>query len=193
MAQFKVAKGRSILMPAQKESRSHADVDIATDLLKEGAIIDSSQMSPKEIENKLKNGVIVAVGTDEGTEPPKDNVPTVPHTQDDQNHLTVGTGTKVSSGAASETRSPAPQGQQTVPPPAPEQVRQEVTQKEPQPEVQTVDSPWKFSPAELEGKELDELRIMALERHPEPENFDPEEELPNIEAAVQFLSQDFEE
>lgn len=51
--------------------------------------------------------------------------------------------------------------------------------------AQSDPSPWTIDPSTLEGKDVDELNVMILERDPEQETME------TVEEAVAFLSQDY--
>lgn len=176
MSQFKVAKGRSIMLPTQGARR---DIPTAVgDLLKEGSPVPEGMFTKEELDSHIQSGFIVpangGIVNADGSPVIPDTVVTVPTKEidaDDAPNITD-----------AQRQAPAIE---TSPGPV-----ASVTAQPLKTENEQVVSPWTLDPASLEGMGLVDLQVRIMELHAD-ENFDVESEVTTVEDAVKFLSQDF--
>lgn len=171
--QYKVAKGRSIMLPPTSTLPA-----AECGMLKEGQIIPDGLLTKNEIGAKLRDGFIVeasVVQTAPAEEKPLGG--TIPSSDQSE-------GNAAKTGSAD--RQPIEVQQQNG------AVQTQVQTSENKPDPEQVKSPWTLDPRGLQGVDLEELQVMIIERHAD-ENFDVEQACPTAEAAISFLSQDFKE
>lgn len=170
MPTYRVAKGHSIMLPPKHDLPTAVGT-----LLKEGNVIPDGLFSKAEIDRKIRDGYVVAHGMPD-REPEASG--TVPGRSLGQDPLDADSAPTISDGTLSSSSS------------GPNSIRTSVAEKEANPvspEVTNDPTPWVLNPAGLMDKDLDELRVMILERDPD---FDTDS-VGTVEEAIEFLSQDF--